>query len=144
QSGYVPAWASWNVKFLDVSTTTPASHYGNDYIAGGPGDKMIFGEMGNNVIQGGGSIASALLLDANGLPVVGTHPNPMFNVNTTSAPQVFVTAVDGSHPVYAYRDPSFAMTVAPIAATGATQSVQVLGALHVNPSFESVTDGNHY
>jgi len=34
--------------------------------------------------------------------------------------------------------------VAPIAATGLLEMEQVLGMLHVNPSFESPTDGNHY
>ena len=40
--------------------------------------------------------------------------------------------------VYAYRDPTINLTVAP------GQVVTALGALHVNPSFESVTDGNNY
>ena len=148
QSGYLPAWAGWNVKSLDVSDTTPASHYGNDYIAGGPADDMIFGEMGNNVIQGDGSIASALALGGNGLPVRGTHPNPLFNVvpaSDANAPgPVYVTAVAGSNPVYAYRDKSFPLQVGVDAATGALQYETALGALHVSASFEARTDGNDY
>src|SRR5262249_38089542 len=130
QSGYVPAWASWNIKFLDVSTTTPASHSGNDYIAGGPGEKMSFGEMGNHVIQGGGSIASALLLDANGLPQIGTHPSQI-NVDTTDPANLGIThnvtavatPIATSHPVYAYRDANIQnFAVAPIPATGGTET----------------------
>src|SRR5205814_3314160 len=37
------------------STTVPGS-FGNDYIAGGPADDMLFGQAGNDVIQGDGSI----------------------------------------------------------------------------------------
>src|SRR5262249_12894599 len=46
-----------DITLLDISTTTDTTRYGNDYIAGGGGDDEIFGQLGNDVIQGDGSIA---------------------------------------------------------------------------------------
>ena len=43
----------------DTLVTTPANRYGNDYIAGGAHDDMIFGQLGDDVIQGDGSIDGA-------------------------------------------------------------------------------------
>jgi hypothetical protein len=60
QSGHVPAWANMNIIALDETVSKPSGDYGNAYIAGGPGDNMIFGEEGINTIQGAGSILGAL------------------------------------------------------------------------------------
>jgi Ca2+-binding RTX toxin-like protein len=49
-------WADFQITLLDHDTSTPSTRFGNNYIAGGPGDKMIFGGLGNDTIQGHGSI----------------------------------------------------------------------------------------
>ncbi|MCB1998992.1 MAG: hypothetical protein KDH91_00365, partial [Rhodoferax sp.] len=43
----------------DTLASTPADRYGNDYIAGGAGADEIFGQLGNDVIQGDGTIGVA-------------------------------------------------------------------------------------
>ncbi|MBK7953154.1 MAG: hypothetical protein IPK02_03735 [Candidatus Accumulibacter sp.] len=48
--------AEYVIKLLDHSDATPANRYGNDYIAGGAGEDEIFGQLGNDVIQGDGTI----------------------------------------------------------------------------------------
>jgi Ca2+-binding RTX toxin-like protein len=58
-----PAWGDWTIM-LDQSLE--ASHYGNDYIAGGAHDDEIFGQLGDDTIQGDGSIDSKV---ADGLAV---------------------------------------------------------------------------
>jgi Ca2+-binding RTX toxin-like protein len=45
-----------DVVLFDHSTTTPASKYGNDVIAGGANNDVIFGGLGNDVIMGDGSV----------------------------------------------------------------------------------------
>jgi Ca2+-binding RTX toxin-like protein len=50
-------WSNYRITFLDANpATAPANSYGNDYIAGGAGDDRIFGQLGNDTIQGDGSI----------------------------------------------------------------------------------------
>src|SRR5262249_52911395 len=39
-----------------ATQTANDNSFGNDYIAGGPGDDMIFGQLGNDVIQGDGQL----------------------------------------------------------------------------------------
>jgi Ca2+-binding RTX toxin-like protein len=59
-----PVWANWDITLLDHDAATEAakgSNFGNDYIAGGPDDDMIFGQLGNDTIQGDGSITSKLV-----------------------------------------------------------------------------------
>jgi hypothetical protein len=52
-----PRWGDYIISLLETGVNAAAGTYGNDYIAGGTGgDNTIFGEMGNNVIQGAGSI----------------------------------------------------------------------------------------
>jgi Ca2+-binding RTX toxin-like protein len=54
-----PMWAAWRITLLDHSFTdqTQAENdFGDDYIAGGPDDDVIFGQLGNDTIQGDGSI----------------------------------------------------------------------------------------
>ncbi len=48
-----PAWADWTIT-LDPSLDP--SHFGDDYIAGGANADTIFGQRGNDIIQGDGSI----------------------------------------------------------------------------------------
>ncbi len=53
-------WANWDMTLLHHDTyhaTSPSSRFGDDYIAGGPHDDMIFGQLGSDTIQGDGSIA---------------------------------------------------------------------------------------
>ncbi|MEH6829476.1 MAG: calcium-binding protein [Sulfitobacter sp.] len=52
-----------DIIIFDHSDTEDAREYGNDYIAGGSGDDVIFGQLGLDTIQGDGSID----LNANGL-----------------------------------------------------------------------------
>ncbi|CAM5793933.1 LEPR-XLL domain-containing protein [Rhizobacter fulvus] len=63
-----PAWADWT---LTLDPTTLAANFGNDFIAGGANRDTIFGQRGNDTIQGDGSIdiAVAAVRDASGLHV---------------------------------------------------------------------------
>src|SRR4029079_19533010 len=57
--GGAPVWEDFNITLLDHdlgTQTAAANNFRNDYIAGGPGDDQIFGQLGNDVIQGDGSI----------------------------------------------------------------------------------------
>src|SRR5262249_28788029 len=90
---YLPAWATWNVKFLDQAAGIDPSRAGNDYIAGGANDDQIFGQGGNDVIQGDGSINLALgQLNGDGVPVFGTHPSSVDVSKGTVPGGVWVTA----------------------------------------------------
>jgi hypothetical protein len=51
-----PRWGDYLISLLDTGFNAPAGTFANDYIAGGGADNAIFGEMGNNVIEGAGSI----------------------------------------------------------------------------------------
>ena len=53
--GGSPTWADWTIT-LDPSQNV--QHFGDDYIAGGADDDQIFGQLGNDVIQGDGSVSS--------------------------------------------------------------------------------------
>jgi len=44
-----PVWGNWEIELVDVG-------FGNDYIAGGVHDDQIFGQLGDDTIQGDGSI----------------------------------------------------------------------------------------
>src|SRR5262249_25929067 len=55
----VPQWAEYEILNLFHSTNpaiSPAGSWGDDYIAGGPNDDEIFAQLGNDVVQGDGSI----------------------------------------------------------------------------------------
>src|SRR5262249_26475245 len=64
QDGSVPSWANWEVRNLYHSAAIEAgalpNSFGNDYIAGGPQNDVIFGQLGDDVIQGDGAIEGAL------------------------------------------------------------------------------------
>ena len=51
--------AEYHIRLLDHDDATPRALYGNDYIAGGAGEDEIFGQLGNDVIQGDGTIGVA-------------------------------------------------------------------------------------
>ena len=58
---FAPDWAEYRIVNLYESYAIQAATgnpqiYGNDYIAGGPADDTIFGQLGNDAIQGDGSI----------------------------------------------------------------------------------------
>src|SRR5439155_12872592 len=53
---HAPDWAEYQVFHLYQSLTEPSGSYGDDYIAGGPADDVIFGQLGKDTIQGDGSI----------------------------------------------------------------------------------------
>ena len=56
---YAPDWAEYQITNLYQSTDTsvsPVGSYGDDYIAGGAANDEIFGQQGNDTIQGDGSI----------------------------------------------------------------------------------------
>src|SRR5262249_49221429 len=59
QDGTIPSWAEWlivNMFHTAALEATPDGSFGNDYIAGGPKNDVIFGQLGNDTIQGDGSI----------------------------------------------------------------------------------------
>ncbi|NMM32680.1 MAG: calcium-binding protein, partial [Phycicoccus sp.] len=86
------AWSDFLIALLDHDLATqdeatfgdgkplPESKFGDDYIAGGAHDDMIFGQLGNDVIQGDGSIDLAVgaSRDAAGYLVL----NPSFEAAT--------------------------------------------------------------
>src|SRR5690348_14292832 len=56
---YAPDWAEYVIGALYSTYAIQASNdnsFGSDYIAGGAADDMIFGQLGDDVIQGDGSI----------------------------------------------------------------------------------------
>jgi Ca2+-binding RTX toxin-like protein len=66
-SGGIPSggavWEDFNIELLEhdfATQTAGGNNFGNDYIAGGADDDEIFGELGNDVIQGDGSIDYAV------------------------------------------------------------------------------------
>src|SRR4029077_13044577 len=50
------SWGDYLITLVGNSYGAPAAYYGNNYIAGAGGNDMIFDELGNGTIQGGGSI----------------------------------------------------------------------------------------
>jgi Ca2+-binding RTX toxin-like protein len=69
--GQAPSWADYRITLLDHELGTDPSLYGNDYIAGGAGDDQIFGQLGNDVIQGDGFACVELGVDPG--PDVGAY-----------------------------------------------------------------------
>jgi Ca2+-binding RTX toxin-like protein len=117
----LPDWAEYQILELFHSFAIEASadgSFGDDYIAGGAGHDMIFGQLGDDTIQGDGSIQSA----------VGAES---VNENRIVNPQPDLT------PVYARRVQDGTMYLAP----GVEVPRMVL---EINPSFEAETDGDDY
>jgi Ca2+-binding RTX toxin-like protein len=54
-------YTQYHIELLDHSDDIQANHtelFGNDYVAGGAGEDEIFGQLGNDVIQGDGKIGT--------------------------------------------------------------------------------------
>jgi Ca2+-binding RTX toxin-like protein len=86
-------WGDFQVSLND-------SNFGSDYIAGGGGDDEIFGQLGNDVIQGDGSIDITF---ASQLPA-GLLANWQDGTSTVAAGTVGATNVDFRNLVGAGRD----------------------------------------
>ena len=76
----LPIWAEWEIVDLDhsqsiVADPGAANRYGDDYIAGGNASDMIFGQLGNDIIQGDGSIETAIDAAATGRDPVSAERN---------------------------------------------------------------------
>src|SRR5690606_1062139 len=77
--------AQYRIKLLDHADDTSVDLYGNDYIAGGAGEDEIFGQLGNDVIQGDGTIGVGATLTAR-----------TDYADNLSAAQLSLTRTDGS------------------------------------------------
>jgi len=58
-----PTWTDFRITLLDHDLATQSAlqnNFGDDYLAGGPHDDQIFGQLGNDVIQGDGDIGLAV------------------------------------------------------------------------------------
>jgi Ca2+-binding RTX toxin-like protein len=84
-----PRWGDYLISLLDTGFNAPAGTYANDYIAGGGADNMIFGEMGNNVIQGAGSIDYVSHLEQSLAITAASWSNGTATI-TTSVPHGFI------------------------------------------------------
>ncbi len=56
--------AERDIVLLDHSDTPAADTHGNDYIAGGADDDVIFGQLGDDVIQGDGAVVGEITIPA--------------------------------------------------------------------------------
>jgi len=61
----LPIWAEWLILDLDHSETIKtapgaSNRFGDDYIAGGNANDMIFAQLGDDIVQGDGSIETAI------------------------------------------------------------------------------------
>jgi Ca2+-binding RTX toxin-like protein len=91
----VPIWAEWQIVDLDHSQSieenpVAANRYGDDYIAGGNANDVIFGQLGNDIIQGDGSIETAIQ-GMEPQPIVGAkrvvdNTNPTIQLTPSLAP----------------------------------------------------------
>jgi Ca2+-binding RTX toxin-like protein len=107
-----PTWgADWTIT---LDQTSIASHFGDDYIAGGAHNDEIFGQLGNDTIQGDGTIG----------PVTGTIPGTFILPSMT-----FALSAGGS------------LTVIAPTNYGANRTG---GGLIVVTSFEGSNDGDDY
>ncbi|HLL19195.1 MAG TPA: hypothetical protein VK439_10455, partial [Rubrivivax sp.] len=77
--------AEYVIRLLDHADGTSPLLYGNDYIAGGAGEDEIFGQLGNDVIQGDGTIG------------LGSSPSLRGSyADSLAAAQLSLTRADGS------------------------------------------------
>jgi Ca2+-binding RTX toxin-like protein len=86
--GAVPSWAQYAVVNLFHSFAIQAGTedgFGDDYIAGGQNDDQIFGQLGDDVIQGDGSVDSAIQ-DVDPLPAGARRVVDALNPTITLSP----------------------------------------------------------
>ena len=81
-------WADYQITLLHHDDQTAATLYGDDYIAGGADDDTIFAQLGDDVVQGDGSIDFV----SNGGRVGAARPD--FSTDLTLNPS-FEAATDG-------------------------------------------------
>ncbi|MFZ0529420.1 MAG: HYR domain-containing protein [Propionicimonas sp.] len=105
--------AQYDVTLLDHRDGTPTTHFGSDYLAGGPGADEIFGQLGDDVIMGDAYV--------DGLVLSGYAHETMTAASTRPA---FLTRATGL--VGAWRDgaevSSDSLTVNPAHRTGDTHT----------------------
>jgi VCBS repeat-containing protein len=145
-------WADFQINLIDHDTSTPSTRYGNNYIAGGPGEKMIFGGLGNDTIQGHGSIdltpklyfygADQQIIINRLLTLADIQYNPGNPADVARATNI-VTQINSGH-VGAWRlvpTASFATEIRTTnnlpATWGTNLSAMVTGYLFVRPSVEN-------
>jgi len=122
--------SQYKIVLLDHTDTTSNLFYGNDYIAGGAGEDEIFGQLGNDVIQGDGTI--------------GVKAGDDFARNLAAA-QLSLTLRDGS--IYTINDftrfgSNRGSVPTELADFGFTMDPSE--GLVVIPSFEGRDDGDDY
>src|SRR5262249_23546271 len=99
-----PRWGDYLITLLYMSFTPPAGTFAHDYIAGGGGDNMIFGEMGGATIQGAGSIDYVshlenaddtlnLFTPGGRVGVINTAPIPIISATWSNNTATITTAV---------------------------------------------------
>jgi|GEM_PF-6918000 len=149
-------WADFQITLLDHDTSTPSTRYGNNYIAGGPGDKMIFGGLGSDTIQGHGSIdlkpklyfwgADQQIIINRLLTLADIQYNPGDPADVARATRIIAQINSGR--VGAWRFIPTASFVSEIrsannlpATWGSNLSAMVTGYLFLRPSFE---DFDHF
>ncbi|WP_201742286.1 hypothetical protein [Mangrovicoccus ximenensis] len=77
-------WTEYEIDYAEYHSfdvqegTTGAGSFGNDYLAGGEGHDQIFGQLGNDVIQGDGSIRGAVATKGDGTSIGAESDNPLF------------------------------------------------------------------
>ena len=78
--GGFAAWEAFDIKILnhsDADETAGLNNFGHDNLAGGAHDDQIFGQLGNDVIQGDGSIDLVYRDEVSGiLTVTASEENP--------------------------------------------------------------------
>jgi Ca2+-binding RTX toxin-like protein len=118
------AWGDYLIVMYDTlpdktkSVTVPGA-FGNDYIAGGPADDMLFGQAGNDTVQGDGSIdyVSHVLMDDGNVHMI---PNPAYPIGG----RVGVLNVAANYAGNPFRDAT--------------------NALVLRPSFDAASDGQDH
>ncbi|MCB1899938.1 MAG: hypothetical protein KDH16_11645, partial [Rhodocyclaceae bacterium] len=117
----------FHIMLLDHSDDIELNHpesYGNDYIAGGAGEDEIFGQLGDDVIQGDGTIGLGASL-----------PARLSYADNLAAAQLSVTRSDGSK-----------LAVTDFTAYDAWRNTVAsgIGDLNVAASFEGLGDADDY
>jgi Ca2+-binding RTX toxin-like protein len=106
--GGLPAWAHWTITLGSDPATS-----GNDYMAGGAGDDQLFGQLGNDTVQGDGSIdlnVSATLASIEDYAGAGTDGDDYIEGNAGSDVILGNLGQDdligGSSDLFSYNSPS--------------------------------------